>query len=183
MKKTSLSLLLLMFCASSLFAQSESNSKSMLYTFDLGAAFLKGTEKNTNLTGYNFNITFEYYGSIPTGGISIGYMRTIDESEDSTIEYSSIPVLLQSKYFLTPDSKAFYIQGGVGIHLSRAEILGKTSFRGDSFAGLKVLLGIGSYSAINDVLFINVSYNFSWMDISSYQDGIVHTIKIGIGFH
>lgn len=40
----------------------------------------------------------------------------------------------------------------------------------------------GGYIFTDEKIFINAAYNFSYMSNSFYRDGIIHLLKIGIGF-
>ncbi len=181
MKKSLLIILLL--STSSIYGQFRAWSN--IYSLELGAVLCKGTESGSSLNGYNFSFTYDYVTSPSKSfsmGMNIAYMQTNEELSGRNIEYSSLPIMFQAKWFLLPESSSAYIQGGAGIHTSRVEAFGNNSGVMVSDAGVMFLAGFGTFVEVGKDIFITAGYNFNWMDGNSYQNGIVHNLKIGIGF-
>jgi hypothetical protein len=180
MKKTLFIILLL--CASSMLGQFKSWSN--IYSLELGAILCQGTESGSSLNGYNFSFTYDYVPSSSSfsTGVNVAYMKTNEELSGRNIEYSSLPILFQAKWFFLPKTSLAYLQGGVGIHNSRVEAFGDNSGVVVSDAGVMFLAGVGTFVEVGKNIFITAGYNFNWMDGNSYQNGIVHNIKIGMAF-
>ncbi len=176
-------LIILLLSTSSIFSQFKAWSN--IYSLELGAVLCKGSESGSSLNGYNFSFTYDYITSPSKSfsmGMNIAYMQTNEDLSGSNIEYSSLPILFQAKWFFLQESSLAYLQGGVGLHTSKVELYGANSGVMVSGAGIMFLAGVGTFVEVGKDIFITAGYNFNWMDGNSYQNGIVHNLKIGIGF-
>ena len=182
MTKISTTLLILLILSVSSYAQLKRNSN--LFTFDIGTTSLIGTTTNNTLTGFNANFVYDYVSTDNsfTGGFSIGYMHADDEASTPKLAYSTIPIVLQGKYFPVTNSTSFYLEGGIGLHFSRAERIGNNILE-ISDSGLMLLAGLGTYAPLDDNFFLKIAYNFSWLDSQSYQNGVMHSLKLGFAFN
>jgi hypothetical protein len=118
------------------------------------------------------------------GRIIITYLagHDKDSNNDRRINYQSIPIMLQGKYFFGSDKIKGYLQGGIGLQFSRIEFSGPNILLQDGDSGFACGLGLGGYFFTDEKIFINIAYNFSYLANSFYRDGIVHLLKVGIGF-
>ncbi len=181
MKKNTLFFAVLFICTA-MFGQSKSLSN--LYTLDFGVSILKGVESNTLSNGYNFHFAYDYFNANNSlsRGFSIGYMEVVDENAENEIAYTTMPILLQGKYFPT-SGRYLYLQGGAGIHFSQAEHIGTNRFIIASGGGVILLAGAGSLFTLDENLLLKVAYSFNWLDGKTYQNGIIHSLNIGLAFH
>ena len=159
---------------------------SQLISFNGGYASLVGETTGNTLDGYAFDFTYEQVNmdGDMAGGIMITYLAGHDDDSenDRRINYQSIPVMLQGKYFFGSEMIKGYLQGGVGVQFSRIEYTGPNLLLQDGDSGFALNLGLGGYIFTDEKIFINAAYNFSYMSNSFYRDGIIHLLKIGIGF-
>jgi hypothetical protein len=167
-------------------ASAQFKSWSQLMSFNGGYASLVGEATGNTLDGYAFDFTYEQVnmdGNM-SGGVMITYLAGHDEDSenDRRINYHSIPILLQGKYFFGSENLKGYLQGGAGIQFSRIEYTGPNLLLLDGDSGFAFSLGLGGYFFTDEKIFINAAYNFSYMSNSFYRDGIVHLFKVGIGF-
>ena len=159
---------------------------SQLMSFNGGYATLVGENTGNTLEGYAFDFTYEQVnmdGDL-SGGVMVTYLSGRDEDTENEryLNYRSIPVLLQGKYFFGSDMIAGYLQGGIGIQFSAVDYVGKNLMLSDADAGFAMAAGIGANFYTDEKIFINAAYNFSYLNNSFYRDGIVHLFKVGIGF-
>ena len=159
---------------------------SQLCSFNGGYAILVGESTGNSLDGYAFDFTYEQVnmdGDL-SGGVLIQYLAGHDDDTDNDrrINYQSIPVMFQGKYFFGSDMVKGYLQGGIGLQFSRIEYSGPKLLLQDGDTGFTFGIGLGGLFFTDEKIFINAAYNFSYQGNSFYRDGIVHLFKIGIGF-
>ena len=159
---------------------------SELTTINAGYASLVGETTGNTLEGYAIDVTHEQVnldGDL-SGGFMIAYLSGHDEDTetDRKINYYSVPLFLQGKYFFGSDMIAGYAQGGVGIQFSGVDYVGKTLMLSDGDAGIAMMAGLGANFYTDEKIFISAAYNFSYLNNSFYRDGIFHLFKVGIGF-
>lgn len=159
---------------------------SKLMSFNGGYASLKAEDTGNNLDGYAFDFTYEQSnldGNL-AGGIMVTYMAAHDDDSDNDrrINYQSLPIMFQGKYYFGSNQARGYLQGGVGIQYSRIEYLSSNLLLSDGDAGFTAGGGIGGYFFTDEKIFINVAYNLNYLSNSFYRDGLVHLFKVGIGF-
>ena len=174
----------LFFLTTTLSAQFQSWSKLM--SFNANYALLKGEVTGNTLDGYAFDFTYEQVNSKGdmAGGILIAYLAGHDDDTENErrINYQSLPIYLQGKYLFGSESIMGYLQGGIGLQFSRIEFTGPNLLQQDGDSGFAFNLGLGGYFFTDEKIFINAAYNFNYLVNSFYQDGMVHMIKVGIGF-
>jgi hypothetical protein len=167
-------------------ASAQFKSWSKLTSFNGGYASLVGEYTGNTMDGYAFDFTYEQVnmeGNL-AGGIIITYLagHDKDSKDDRRINYQSIPIMFQGKYFFGPAKYKGYLQGGIGLQFSRIEFSGPNILLQDGDSGFTGGLGLGGYFFTDEKMFINVAYNFSYQANSFYRNGIVHLLKVGIGF-
>jgi len=167
-------------------ASAQFKNWSQLVSFNGGYASLVGEDTGNTLDGYAFDFTIEQVNSDGNiaGGLMLTYLTGHDDDSENNqhINYQSIPIMLQGKYFFGSEMIKFYLQGGVGLQFSRIEYAGPKLLLQDADTGLALGAGLGSYFFADEKIFLNIAYNFSYLKNSFYRDGIVHLVKIGIGF-
>jgi hypothetical protein len=159
---------------------------SQLFSFNGGYAILVGESTGNTLDGYAIDFTYEQVnmdGDL-SGGILIQYLAGHDDDTPNNrrINYQSIPVMFQGKYFFGSDMVKGYLQGGIGLQFSRIEFSGANLLLQDGDSGFTFGIGLGGIFFTDEKIFINAAYNFNYLGNSFYRDGIVHLFKIGIGF-
>ena len=156
-------LLAVLFISTTMFGQLKTFSD--VYTLNFGLSMLNGLESDAHLTGYNFQFEYDHFTTKTTlsGGFIMGYMQTNEVNNNSEVAYTTMPILVQGKYYPTP-GRAVYLQGGFGIHFSRAEYLGPNRYLLTSDTGLMLLAGVGSMITIDETLFFNIAYNYNWLE-------------------
>ena len=167
-------------------ASAQFKNWSKLISFNGGYASLVGEYTGNTLDGYAFDFTYEQVnmdGNL-AGGIIITYLagHDTDSGNNRRINYQTIPIMLQGKYFFGSDKIRGYLQGGIGLQFSRIEFSGPNILLQDGDSGFTGGLGLGGYYFIDEKIFINVAYNFNYLGNSFYRDGMVHLLKVGIGF-
>lgn len=178
-----LMLVIFVFTAS---ASAQFKNWSKLTTFNGGFASLVGETTGNTLDGYAFDFTYEQINMDGTmsGGIMITYLAGHDGDTENTrrINYASLPIMLQGKYFFGSDMVKGYLQGSAGIQFSWVEYSGPNLLLKDGDSGFAFGLGLGGNFFTDEKIFVNAAYNFSYLTNSFYRDGIVHLFKVGIGF-
>ena len=159
---------------------------SQQYSFNGGYAILDGESTGNTLEGYAIDFTYEQVnmdGNL-SGGVLIQYLAGHDDDTDNDrrINYQSIPVMFQGKYFFGSDMVKGYLQGGIGLQFSRIEYSGPKLLLQDGDTGFTFGVGLGGLFFTDEKIFINAAYNFSYQGNSYYRDGIIHLFKVGIGF-
>jgi hypothetical protein len=159
---------------------------SKLTSFNAGYASLKAEDTGNNLDGYAFDFTYEQSnmdGNL-AGGIMVTYMAAHDDDSENSrrINYQSLPIMLQGKYYLGSNRARGYLQGGAGIQFSWVEYSGPILLLQDGDSGITLGGGIGGYFFTDEKIFINVAYNLNYLSNSYYRDGLIHLFKLGIGF-
>jgi hypothetical protein len=179
-------LLLLLIFALTTTTSAQFKNGSQQYSFNGGYAILVGESTGNTLEGYAIDFTYEQVnmdGNL-SGGVLIQYLAGHDDdtANDRRINYQSIPVMFQGKYFFGSDMVKGYLQGGIGLQFSRIEFSGAKLLLQDGDTGITFGIGLGGLFFTDEKIFINAAYNFSYQGNSYYRDGIVHLLKVGIGF-
>ena len=186
MKYSKVLFLLIVICVFTATASAQFKSYSQLISFNGSWASMAAKETGSTFDGWAFDFTYEQVnmdGDL-AGGVSITYLTAQDEVENEAwhTNYQSIPILLQGKYFFGSPNWKFYLMGGIGVQFSRIEHAGPNLLLADGDSGFAFGLGAGVNIFTSEKFFINAAYNFNHLSNSFYQDGLVHLLKIGIGF-
>lgn len=125
MKYSKIFFLLMVMAVFATTATAQFKNWSQLMSFNGGYASLVGEDTGNTLDGYAFDFTYEQInmdGDL-AGGVMITYLagHDNDSENDRRINYQSIPIILQGKYFFGSDMIKFYMQGGAGLQFSRIE--------------------------------------------------------------
>ena len=186
MKYTKLFFLMLLVIVFATNASAQFKNWSQQISFNGGYAVLVGEDTGNRLDGYAFDFTYDQVNSDGSlaGGVMISYLAGHDDDSENEqrINVQSIPILFQGKYFFGSDMIKAYLQGGIGLQFSRIEYTGPRIMLQDGDSGFTLGLGLGANFFTDEKIFINAAYNFSYMSNSYYRDGIVHLLKVGIGF-
>ena len=175
--------LFLFLLSSSLYSQLK--SLDALWTFEVGSTVLNASEIDVALNGYSFTATFDQITSSKelSGGVTFGYMRSTTKVGNEEYAYSSLPLIMQGKYFLATGSVPFYLQGGVGMHFSRLDRTTEVLYLQFSDVGLVLNAGTGILIPLGSDVYLSLAYQFNWYETTFYNDGMVHLFKIGLGFN
>jgi len=178
-----LSTVFLFLFSSSVYSQLKSIDP--LWTFEIGTTVLNASEIDVALNGYVFTATYDQINASKelSGGVTFGYIRSTTTVTNEEYTYSSLPLVLQGKYFLTSGSVPFYLQGGVGIHFSRLDRTSKVLYLQFGDVGLILNAGTGVLVPLGSDVYLSFAYQFNWYETTFYNDGMVHLFKLGLGFN
>ena len=147
---------------------------------------LKSSSTQEKVSGFALGVGLEQatFGGNWAGGVNFTYLDADDSSNpnDVKINYQTFPVTLFGKYLIGPEKYKGYLSGEIGLHFSRRELSGAEFYTSSRESGSVLGLGLGGYAFIDQKLLINLGYKFMYMNNSYYQDGLVHTLSLGIGF-
>jgi hypothetical protein len=180
MKK--LYLFLILSCIS-LFAWSQEN----MITVSGGYAFANIENTDLKPAGWRINGLYEFNPAQGPWafGFAVGYIgltATGNIAGSGTADYSigTIPLYFTPKFMFGNDKIKGFIKGALGTqnsHLKRTGIIeisdNDWGFYGGGSAGL-------NYS-INEMIFLNAEYELAWLSNTSYKDGLMNSVMLGIG--
>lgn len=160
-------------------------SGGQIWSINGGYTYLNVTESEQNLTGYAITGTYDQvsWDLKYSGGATFGYLRSMETISDVEYAYSSLPIVMQGKYYLTNKSVPFYLQGGVGIHFSQMDRTSDLLYSSLSDVGLVLNAGTGIFIPLSPNLSITLSYQFNWYETTFYRDGMVHLFRAGLAFN
>ena len=156
-----------------------------LWTFEGGYTLLNASQTDASLNGYSFTVTYDQInpGNELSGGVTFGYMRSTTTVDNEEYAYSSLPLILQGKYYLAKGSVPFYLQGGFGMHISRLDRTTELLYLQFSDVGVVFNAGTGVLVPLGSDVYLSFSYQFNWYETTFYNDGMVHLFKLGFGFN
>ena len=105
------------------------------------------------------------------------------ESTDS-VEYklSTLPIFYAPKFMFGSDKIKGFIKGALGGHHTKFERTGQLYVVDGNAWGFYGGLGAGAMFFVNDMIFIDIEYEFAYMSNSGYEGGLMNTFMGGIGF-
>lgn len=156
-----------------------------IWSVNGGYTYLNVTESEQNLTGYAITGTFDQvsWDLKYSGGFTFGYLRSMETYSNAEYVYSSLPFVLQGKYYLITKKVPFYLQGGIGMHFSKLERTSEFVYTAYGDVGLVLNAGTGIFIPLSSSLSINLSYQFNWYETTFYKDGMVHLFRVGLAFN
>lgn len=160
-----------------------------LVTVSGGYSIANIEDTDLSATGWRINGLYEFNqmeGKVAYG-FSMGYMSLKTEQEKTgtdTAEYkiSTLPIYFVPKYMFGSKKIKGFLKGALGIQHTNFERTGTAFVLEGNDWGFYGGLGAGVMYFINDLIFINVEYEFAWMSNSYYKDGLTHSPMAGIGF-
>jgi len=178
-----LSTVFLFLFSSSVYSQLKSIDP--LWTIEGGYTISNASDIDVQLTGYAFTVTYDKIipGNELSGGVTFGYMRSTTTFTDEEYTYSSLPLVLQGKYFVATGSVPFYLQGGIGMHFSRLDRTSELLYLQFADVGLILNIGTGVLVPLGNDVYLSFSYQFNWYETTFYNNGLVNLFKIGLAFN
>ena len=160
-----------------------------LVTVSGGYSVANIEDTDLSATGWRINGLYEFNpmeGKVAYG-FAMGYMNLKAEQEDTgadTAEYkiSTLPFYFVPKYMFGSKKIKGFVKGALGFQRTNFERTGVAYILEGNDWGFYGGLGAGAMFFINDLIFINVEYEFAWMSNSYYKDGLTHSPMAGIGF-
>jgi len=179
-------LLLLLLVAAAIGAEAQEN----IFTVSGGYSFANIKNIETNTTGWRINSLYEFapMGGNFSHGISLGYINTgaeVDESE-TTISYKthSIPFYYAPKYTFGENTFKVFVKGVFGMHYSGLKRTGGlTGIESKVFDfGFYGGASAGILYEINELVFINAEYEWAYLSNFWHGEGFFNSVMLGLGF-
>lgn len=169
-------------------AQAQFKARNRLILFNGSLGLVKSDETGNKFSSYMFSFYYEQImiNTRTVWGVSIGYLNGQDKAdtpESRKVNFQTIPFMFYAKHLFGSGRVRGYAKGGLGLHSSKIEFVGPETLVTDWDAGLLLGAGAGIYVALDENIFINLNYDFTWLDNSYYQDGLAHFFNLGLGFH
>ena len=169
-------------------AQAQFKAMNRLLLFNGSLGRVKSDETGNKFSSYMFSFSYEQImiDTQTIWGVSLGYLNGQDEldtPENPKVNFQTIPFVFYAKYLFGSNRLRGYVKGGLGLHSSKVEFVRDDALVNDWDAGFLLGAGVGMYVALDENIFINLNYDFMWLDHSYYQDGLAHFFNLGLGFH
>jgi hypothetical protein len=136
--------------------------------------------------GYIINGSYEKWLVAPVGiGGSVHYMHVRMENDRGTAEGTSLPILLDAKYYFGKSRLRIFVVGSAGFQFSWRKLEstnGSGNEGSDHDAGFAAGFGTGLAYNVNPGILLNLNYNLYWMKNAYYSNGIANTISLNVGF-
>jgi hypothetical protein len=136
--------------------------------------------------GYIINGSYENWLVAPVGiGGSIHYMHVRQENANGTAQGTSLPLLLDAKYYFGKTRLRIFVLGSAGFQFSWRK-LESTSGSGnggsDHDAGFAARFGFGVVYNLRPGILLNFNYSLYLMKNDYYSNGLANTVSLNIGF-
>lgn len=156
-----------------------------------GYSFGSG-DNGTSLSGWRINALYARVSENPKvqHGVSLGYVNVtgkntstilgVTNTEDLT--FSTIPVFYAPK-FLFGNSDTFkpYMRLAIGGHFSTLNRTTTFTTFKDNDIGFYGGASAGANLIFKSQMFMFAEYEWAWLSNSTYQDGFLHTVSLGVG--
>ncbi len=180
--KRNLLILAMVLCSVSVLAQEN------MVTLSGGYVFTNMEDVDENASGWRVNglIEFNPRAGMLAHGLSVGYLRTNAthtegvQTNDYTI--SCFPVYYAPKVIFGDKSFKGFIKGALGMHFSNFKRTGTLAEIKTNDAGFYGGASAGVMKSFSEKVFINLEYEWAYMSNSSYRDGFINTVMLGVGF-
>ena len=136
------------------------------------------------LAGYKISGSYEKVLVNPhwAMGGSFSYMA-VSESEGSiSTRFRALPLLFMPKFLIGNGKLKGYIKGLAGLQRSRFKFDVAASTGQDWDFGLVFGGGAGANYTINEKVFLNLDYDFLWINNTAYKEISANSISLGVGF-
>jgi hypothetical protein len=137
-------------------------------------------------SGYIINGSYENWLVAPVGiGGSVHYMHVRQENDRGIAEGTSLPILLDAKYYFGKSRLRIFVMGSAGFQFSWRKLestSGSENEGSDHDAGFAAGFGTGVVYNINPGILLNLNYNLYWMKNAYYSNGIANTVSLNVGF-
>jgi hypothetical protein len=159
-----------------------------LISIEGGLAMANLEEVSAKLNGWRIAGLYEFNplaGKV-THGVSFGYVEmstdVIVGATNVHYKLGSFPLYYAPGLLLGKDKLKFQLKGALGWQFSSVNRTGLLIETKSSDAGVVLGIGAGGLYNFNPKTFINLGYEFLFMDNSFYLDEFLQTIKLGLGF-
>ena len=169
-------------------AQAQFKAMDRLLLFNGSFGLVKSDETGNRFSSYMFSFSYEQImiNTRTVWGVSVGYLNGQDEldtPEKPKVNFQTIPFVFYAKYLFGSNKFRGYVKGGLGLHSSKIEFVRGGALVNNWDAGFLLCAGAGMYMALDENIFVNLNYDFMWLDHGFYQDGLAHFFNLGLGFH
>lgn len=179
--KRILLILTIVFCSVAVWAQEN------MVTLSGGYVFTNVEDVDENATGFRINGLYEYnpHGGMLAHGASVGYIRTkaTNTVGEQTTEYtlSSFPIYYAPKVLFGKESFKGFIKGALGTHYSGYKRTGAIGELDSWDFGFYGGASLGIMKSFNEMVFINLEYEWAYLSNSYYRDGFINSVMGGVG--
>jgi opacity protein-like surface antigen len=101
---------------------------------------------------------------------------------NSKNRYHTIPLTLYGKYLIGNDKLQAYAKVGGGFQFSKISSEGPNLYASDNAFGIALTTGAGVYYTLSEYLYLNLDYEFLYITNASYNNGMINSVSLGIGF-
>ncbi len=168
----------------SMFSYGQQNMVSVEASY----AFADIVDVNTSAKGWRVSGLYEfnlYEGKI-TQGISAGYLSLSANGNEgqgkSTYDIGTIPIYYVPGLLIGEQKFKVHLKGALGWQFSNIQRTGSAFEVEGNDSGIILGAGLGGLYLINPKVFINLGYEFLWLQNSYVRDGLLSSVKLGIGF-
>jgi hypothetical protein len=134
-------------------------------------------------TGYIINGSYENWLVAPVGiGGSVHYMHVRQENDRGSAEGTSLPILLDARYYFGKSRLRIFVIGSAGFQFSWRKLEGTGGEGSDHDAGFSAGFGTGFVYNVSPGILINLNYNLYLMKNAYYSNGIANTVSLNVGF-
>jgi hypothetical protein len=165
-----------------------------MLTISGGYSFTNIEDVDLSTSGWRINGTYEFnkQEGHMAHGFSIGYISTtatgtatlFNQTQEADFEVSSLPMYYAPKYLLGKGPLKGFVKGALGWQFSNYKASG--SITGSSVeasdSGFMGGLGLGAMFNFTEKIFINVEYEWTYMNNSYYKDDFMNSVMGGLGF-
>jgi hypothetical protein len=157
-------------------------------TLSGGYVFTNLEDADENATGFRINGLYEFNpnSGMFAHGVSFGYIHTTASNNEGiqTTDYTltNLPLYYAPKFMFGNESVKGFVKGALGMHYSyykRTGSLGELTSWDPGFYGGASL---GIMKSFNERVFINLEYEWAYLSNSSYRDGFINSVMMGLGF-
>ena len=107
----------------------------------------------------------------------------VSESEgNANTRFRALPLLFVPKFLFGDGKIKGYIKGSAGLQNSRFKYDGAVLSAEDWDFGIVLGGGAGANYAINEKVFLNLDYDFLWINNTAYKEVAANSISLGVGF-
>jgi opacity protein-like surface antigen len=101
---------------------------------------------------------------------------------NSKNRYHTIPLTFYGKYLIGNDKLQAYAKAGGGFQLSKISSETPSLYASDNTFGIALTAGAGVYYTLTEYLYLNVDYGFLYITNTSYNNGMINSVSLGVGF-
>ncbi len=103
-------------------------------------------------------------------------------ASNSVNKYRTIPLTFYGKYLIGNDKLQGYAKAGGGVQFTKVSSEVPNLYVSDNDFGIALTAGAGVYYTLTEYLYLNLDYGFLYITNGSYNNGIINSVSLGIGF-